>query len=74
MTEYTAATTNASNTLTAVPDDEDATVSVTHGETEIAEGEPGKYTLTWETGENTVTIEVVNGDESNTYTMTVTKS
>lgn len=74
VTEYTAATENASNTLTATPEDEDAEVTVTLGEAEVDAGADGKYTLTWETGENVVTINVVNGGAIKVYTITVTKS
>lgn len=70
MTVYTATTANATNTITATPADEDAEVTITVGETEIENGSAA----TWETGANTVTIEVVNGAVSKTYTVTVTKS
>ena len=74
VTDYTAATENASNTLTATPEDDDAEVTVTLGDTEVDAGADGKYTLTWETGENVVTISVVNGEAIKEYTITVTKS
>lgn len=70
VTEYEATTTAATNKITATPDDENATVEILVGETEIDNGD----SATWETGENTVTITVTNGDEAETYTVTVTKS
>lgn len=73
-TAYTAATTDATNKLTATPEDEDATVEVKLGSTTVSAGGDGKYTLTWSAGENTVTVKVVNGAVSKTYTMIVTKS
>lgn len=71
-TSYTAATTDATNTVTAVPADAGATVEITVGETEIANGSAA----TWEDGENTVTITVTaeDGSTTKTYTVTVTKS
>jgi hypothetical protein len=68
--EYTAATTNASNKVTATPTDENATVVILNGETTVENGE----SATWETGENTLTITVTNGTEEEVYTVTVTKS
>ena len=68
-TEYEVATTAATNKITATPEDENATVEILVGETEIDSGD----SATWETGENTVTITVTNGDQSKVYTVTVTK-
>lgn len=70
VTEYTAATTNASNKVTATPTDESATVVILNGETTVENGE----SATWETGENVLTITVTNGTEEEVYTVTVTKS
>ena len=70
VTEYTATTENATNKVTATPTDENATVTILVGETEIENG----ASATWETGENVVTITVENGEESTVYTVTVTKS
>lgn len=72
VTSYTAATTDATNTVTAVPTDAGATVTVTVGETEI----PNGSAATWESGENTVTVTVTaeDGTTTETYTVTVTKS
>lgn len=70
MTEYTAETTNATNKVTATPEDENAELTIKVGDTEIE----NEGTATWTEGENTLTIDVVNGEETETYTVTVTKS
>lgn len=70
MTEYTAATTNASNKVTATPADASATVKIMLGGTEVANGS----NATWEDGENELTITVTAGGITKTYTVTVTKS
>lgn len=70
VVSYTATTANATNKITAVAEDEDATVEILVGETEIESGE----SATWETGENTVKITVTNGDVEKVYTVVVTKS
>jgi len=67
---YTAATTNATNLITATTDDPSAVIaievnSVAH-ENETA--------ATWEEGENTVVITVTDGASETEYTVTVTKS
>ena len=69
-TEYTANTTNATNTITATPEDNDATVTILNGETPVVNGQAA----TWEEGANTVTITVKNGTAQKVYTVTVTKS
>lgn len=69
VTAYTATTSNASNKVTATPTDEDATVEILLGETEIENA----TNATWETGENTLTITVTNGTSETVYTVTVTK-
>lgn len=69
-TAYTASTSNATNTITAVASDTEATVEIKVGDTAV---ENGSY-ATWESGENTVTIKVTNGTAEKTYTVTVTKS
>lgn len=70
-TVYTAATTNATNTVTAVATDNDATIAITLGEnTTVTNGEAA----TWAEGANTLTIVVTNGTATKTYTVTVTKS
>lgn len=69
VTAYTATTSNASNKVTATPTDEDATIEILLGETEIENG----TNATWEVGENTLTITVTNGTSETVYTVTVTK-
>ncbi len=71
VTEYTAATTNATNTITATATDaENATVVIMADETVIASGSAA----TWADGENTVTITVTNNGAETVYTVVVTKS
>lgn len=69
VTAYTATTSNASNKVTATPTDEDATIEILLGETEIENG----TNATWEAGENTLTITVTNETSETVYTVTVTK-
>ena len=69
-TEYTATTTNATNTVTATPEDESATVTILNGETPVSNG----AAATWAEGTNTLTITVKNGSAQKVYTVTVTKS
>lgn len=69
-TEYTANTTNATNTITATPEDEGAEVTIMNGETPVTNG----TSATWEDGANTVTITVKNGTAQEEYTVTVTKT
>ena len=69
VTEYTATTTNATNTITATPEDEGAEVSILNGETPVVNG----TAATWQEGANTVTITVTNGAAEEVYTVTVTK-
>lgn len=68
--EYTANTTNATNTITATPEDEKAAVTILNGETPVNNG----AAATWAEGANTVTITVKNGTAQKVYTVTVTKS
>lgn len=68
-TAYTVTTSAATNKITATPEDEDATVEILVGETEIDSGD----SAAWSAGENTVTITVTNGDATKVYTVTVTK-
>ena len=67
--EYTAQTTNATNTIRATAADADAVIEIKNGETVVSNG----AAATWADGTNTVTIKVTNGDVSETYTVTVTK-
>lgn len=70
VTAYTATTTNATNTITATPEDEGSAVTIMNGETPVTNGSAA----TWVDGSNTVTITVTNGDAEKEYTVTVTKS
>lgn len=69
VTEYTATTANATNTITATPEDDEAEVSILNGETPVTNGSAA----TWQEGANTVTITVTNGAAEEVYTVTVTK-
>lgn len=71
-TSYTTTTTNATNTITAVPADAGAAIEVKVGEMVIDNGSAA----TWTTGANTVTVKVTAADGTTTksYTVTVTKS
>lgn len=67
---YTAPTTNATNTITGVAMDGEATITILNGATPVANG----AAATWAEGENIVTITVEVGGESEVYVVTVTKS
>ena len=69
---YTATTTNATNTITAVPSDAGAEIHVLVNNAEIDNG----TAATWQTGSNTVKVNVTaaDGATTETYTVTVTKS
>lgn len=69
VTEYSATTSNATNTVTATPEDENAEVTILNGETAVTNG----TAAIWATGENTLSITVANGDVKKVYTVTVTK-
>lgn len=69
-TEYTAATTNATNTITAEAVHPEATVAITVNGTAHTNG----TAATWNAGENTVVITVTYGAATATYTIIVTKS
>lgn len=68
-TSYTAATTNATNTVTAHAHDPGASVAITVNGTAIASG----ASATWQTGENNVVITVTNHTTTMVYTVVVTK-
>lgn len=70
VTEYTAATTNATNTVTATLNDDTAGAVITVNGNSLTNG----GSATWETGENTVVITVTKGVSSKKYTVIVTKS
>jgi hypothetical protein len=67
---YTLATTDATNTITAVAKDGEGTIEILNGSTAVANG----AAATWATGANTLTITVTVGSETEVYTVTVTKS
>lgn len=67
---YTCATTDATNAITVIPMDGEAEIVIMNGETEVTNGSAA----TWAEGENTVTVEVSIGGETETYTVVVTKS
>lgn len=69
-TVYTAATTDATNKITATPTDSDATVVIKNGTTTVTSGQ----SASWSAGANIVTITVTNGTEEKAYVVTVTKS
>ena len=76
-TTYTAATTNATNVITAVPADAGAEIEILVDPPVAESYEIDNGTaVTWETGETTVTINVTAADGSTkkAYTVTVTKS
>lgn len=70
VVSYTANTTNATNAITATPEDDEATVTILNGDTPVSNG----AAATWAEGANTVTITVKNGTAQMVYTATVTKS
>ncbi len=69
---YTAATTNATNTITAVPADAGAEIEILVNNAKIDNGSAA----TWQTGSNTVKVNVTaaDGTTKKAYTVTVTKS
>lgn len=70
VTTYTAATTAATNKITAEAEFTDAAIEIKNGSTIVANG----ASATWSAGENTVTVKVTNDSVDKTYTVTVTKS
>lgn len=66
---YTATTSNASDVLSAVPT-MGSTLKIKLAGKTLQNGAP----VYWNTGENVVTITVVNGANTKTYTVTVTKN
>ena len=69
VTAYTCRTTNATNTITATPAN-GCSAEIFLGGEAIESGE----SVSWESGENTVTITVTKGAATRTYTVTVIKS
>lgn len=78
LTGYTASTTNATNTVTAIPADANATIEITNEGPDAEEASPvvNGRAVTWETGANTLTVKVTaeNGTTTKSYVVTVTKS
>lgn len=76
-TSYTTSTTNASNTINAVPADANASISITNThDTDQVENYDNGEAITWAAGTNTVAVKVTaaDGATNQTYTITVTKS
>ena len=74
---YTATTTNATNTVMAIPADANAAIEITkEGTSEEAATVVNGRAVTWETGANTLTVKVTaaNGTTTKSYVVTVTKS
>lgn len=69
ITAYTVATTNATNTVNAKAENSAASVLIKNGDTEIENG----TAVTWNSGENILTVTVTFGGKSKVYTVTVTK-
>jgi len=67
---YTATTTDATNTITAVAKDGEATIAIEVNDAAHTNG----TSATWGAGANTVEVTVTSGTETETYTVTVTKS
>ena len=77
LTGYTATTTNATNTVTAIPADANATIEITNeGTSEEEVSVVNGRAVTWEDGANTLTVKVTaeNGTTTKSYVVTVTKS
>nr|DAZ08774.1 MAG TPA: major capsid protein [Caudoviricetes sp.] len=68
-TTYTVTTTNATNTITAIPANGTAEIEIKVGEIGVTNGASAK----WNEGSNTVTVNVVDGAQKKTYTVTATK-
>lgn len=67
---YTMSTTDSTNTITATPVNNEATIAIDVDGTTVDNGSAA----TWSAGENIVTITVTLGALTETYTVTVTKS
>lgn len=68
-TSYTAATSNATNTVTAAAADPAASVVITVSGDSVTNGS----SVTWDNGENDVVVTVTNGGAVKTYKVAVTK-
>lgn len=71
MTDYTATTSNASNTITALASDSDnTTIVIKNGSTTVTNGGSAQ----WSEGENTLTVTVkADGNPDTVYTVIVTR-
>ena len=69
-TNYTTTTNDATNTITAVPTKASAEITIKVGQEVIQNGKAA----TWTDGANTVTVDVVDGEATKQYKVTVTKS
>lgn len=67
---YTATTTNATNTISAVATQAASTIAITANDSSVANGSA----ITWNEGANIVKVVVTNGTATETYTVTVTKN
>ena len=67
---YTAATTNTSDTVIAIPANDNAQVVMKLGSDTVKNG----TAIKWASGANTLTVTVKNGAATKVYTVTVTKS
>lgn len=78
LTGYTASTTNATNTVMAIPADANATIEITNKGPSDEEATPvvNGRAVTWKAGANTLTVKVTaeNGTATQSYVVTVTKS
>lgn len=78
LTGYTASTTNATNTVMAIPADANATIEITNKgpSDEEATSVVNGRAVTWKAGANTLTVKVTaeNGTATQSYVVTVTKS
>lgn len=68
-TSYTAITSNATNVITVVPESATADVAIKVGDAGVINGTAAN----WKEENNTVSIVVADGEETKTYTVTVTK-
>ncbi len=74
--EYTVTTSDATNKVTAKTDDPSAVIEIvlTNSEEEEGAAVANGTSVTWASGENTLTITVTDGVSVTVYTVTVTKS
>lgn len=70
VTSYAATTSDATNTVTATAEDNEATVEIKVNNSSHTSGQAA----TWDAGVNTVVVTVTNGEHSKTYVVVVTKT